>query len=676
MTALLALLLLAADPAASAVPGMAPVPGNPNLLQGGVPEIPSGLRERMAQYQNVRSATLADVSADGKSILVSTRFGSTRQLHLVEQPMGMRQQLTFFDEPVWAGRLQPGDEGILYFLKDVGGSEFFQVFRMDRRTGRAELLTDGKSRHDGLQISADGRRLAWASNARTGKDTDVYLADTARPRQARLLFPAEGTWYPLEFSADGARLLVQQFRSATDSDLWVVEVGSGERRRLTPAEGKASVGAAAFTADGKGVWLVTDRWSDFNELYRIDLARPEARPRSLTSTIPWDVVAIEVAPDGSRVALSANVDGISRLYLLEPRTGRLERVDLPAGELMKLAFPRLRPGTLFVGLMSGRSPPDVWQVEVRTRKLTRWTRSEVGGLDTDRFVEPELVRYPSTDGVKVPAFLYRPPASVFPGRRPVVVDWHGGPGAQSRPSFGPELQYWVLEMGCAVLVPNVRGSAGYGKAYLAMDDGPKREQSLADIGATLDFIASRTDLDPERVAVHGGSYGGYMVLASLAFFPGRVRAGVDIVGISSLPTFLQNTQAYRRDLRRAEYGDERDPEVRAVQERISPLNHVDRIDALLFVQQGKNDPRVPQSEAEQIVQAVRGKGKEVWYLLALNEGHGFGKKENRDHASLATALFLQRALFPAAVPAPVPDAVPAPAAAAGPVPAPAAVPVQ
>jgi len=660
MTALLALLLLAADPAAgSAVPDLGPAPGNPNLLQSGVQEIPAPLRERMAQYQNARSAVLADVAADGKSILVSTRFGSTRQLHLVEQPLGMRQQVTFFDEPVRSGRFLPGEEGTLFFLKDAGGSEFFQLFRMDRRTGRAEMLTDGKSRHEALVVSREGRRLAWASNARSGKDTDVWVADAASPREARLLFPAEGTFYPLDFSADGSRLLVQQFRAASDSDLWLVDLPGGERRRLTPAEGKASVGAAAFAADGKGIWLVTDRWSDFDELYRIDLGRPEARPRSLTSTIPWDVEAIEVAPDGSRVALSANVDGASRLYLLEPRTGRLERVDLPAGEVLQLAFPRQRPGTLFVGLMTGRSPPDVWQLDLRSKRLTRWTRSEVGGLDTERFVEPRLVRYPSKDGVTVPAFLYKPPAAAFPGRRPVVVDWHGGPEGQSRPAFDPALQYWVLEMGFAVLLPNVRGSSGYGKAYLAMDDGPKREQSLADIGATFDFIAGEPDLDASRVAVHGGSYGGYMVLASLAFFPGRVRAGVDIVGISSLPTFLENTQAYRRDLRRAEYGDERDPAVRAVQERISPLNHVDRIDALLFVQQGKNDPRVPQSEAEQIVQAVRGKGREVWYLLALNEGHGFGKKENRDHASLATALFLQRALAPAAVQAPAPAAEPA-----------------
>jgi dipeptidyl aminopeptidase/acylaminoacyl peptidase len=257
-------------------------------------------------------------------------------------------------------------------------------------------------------------------------------------------------------------------------------------------------------------------------------------------------------------------------------------------------------------------------------------------------VEPELVHYASTDGVKVPAFLYLPRKPQ--GKVPVVIVYHGGPEGQSRPFLSTFTQFLAVEMGMAVVVPNVRGSEGYGKAYRAMDDGVKREQSLADIGATLDFIAARPELDASRVAVYGGSYGGYMVLATAAFFPERIRAAVDVVGISSLPTFLQNTQAYRRDLRRAEYGDERDPEVRKVQERISPLNAVERIKAALFVQQGANDPRVPQSEAEQIVKAVRARGADVWYLLALDEGHGFGKKANRDTITMATFLFLEKHL--------------------------------
>jgi dipeptidyl aminopeptidase/acylaminoacyl peptidase len=266
----------------------------------------------------------------------------------------------------------------------------------------------------------------------------------------------------------------------------------------------------------------------------------------------------------------------------------------------------------------------------------------VGGLDPATFVEPELVRYPSAGGLGIPAFLYRKPGE---GKRPVVVLWHGGPEGQHRPLFNPFVQFLASELGLAVVAPNVRGSDGYGKRYLSLDDGVRREEALKDIGATLDFVASRPDLDAGRLAVYGGSYGGYMVLASLAFYGERIRAGVDVVGISSLPTFLRSTADYRRDLRRAEYGDERDPAVLAVLERISPLHHAEKLRAPLLVIQGKNDPRVPQSEAEQIARAVRENGKELWYLLALDEGHGFQKKENRDTMTAAIALFLERQLL-------------------------------
>jgi dipeptidyl aminopeptidase/acylaminoacyl peptidase len=356
------------------------------------------------------------------------------------------------------------------------------------------------------------------------------------------------------------------------------------------------------------------------------------------------VEGLDVAADGSRVALTVNADGTSRLYLLEPRSGKLEPAavpgNLPAGVAAGLLFPARKPRTLFLGLTTPRVPGDVWQLDVGAKALVRWTRSELGGIDAAALAEPALVRYPAPDGVEIPALLYRPKG---PGRKPVVVVWHGGPEAQTRPTFSAADQILVAA-GVAVLHPNVRGSDGYGKAYLGMDDGPRREQALQDIPATLDWIARQPDLDPERVAVYGGSYGGYMVLATAAFWPERIRAAVDVVGISSIPTFLESTAPYRRDLRRAEYGDERDPAVREAQRRISPLYRVESIQASLFVQQGKNDPRVPQSEAEQIVEAVRAKGKEVWYLLALDEGHGFRKRENRDHALATALLFLERSL--------------------------------
>jgi dipeptidyl aminopeptidase/acylaminoacyl peptidase len=534
----------------------------------------------------------------------------------------------------------------------VGGGEFYQVFRLDRSTGRSELLTDGKSRHESLKISDDGKWLTYSSTARNGKDTDVYVAPTENPRQARRVTEADGTWFAGDFSPDGSKLLVTQFRAVADSDLHVVDLKTNERRQLTPKEGVGSVVDARFTPDGQGIYLLTDRYSDFSELYRLELAKAPytTAPQSLTKSIRWNVEWVERSPDGRQLALGVNEDGSTRLYLMDTRTHALSPVSLPQGVLTGLAFPRKRSDTLFLAMTTSRSPTDVWQLDLRSKKTTRWTRSEVGGLNTDAFVDPELVRYDSTDGVKVPAFLYRPRGAS--GKVPVVVIYHGGPEAQSQPIFSPTVQFLVTELKMAVLLPNVRGSEGYGKAFRAMDDGVKREQSLADIGATLDFIASRKDLDASRVGVYGGSYGGYMVLATAAFYPERIKAVVDVVGISSLPTFLQNTQAYRRDLRRAEYGDEREPEVRKVQERISPLNAVGRIRAALYVQQGKNDPRVPQSEAEQIVKAVRAKGADVWYMLALDEGHGFAKKPNRDYATMTTLMFLEKHL---GAPAPAPS---------------------
>jgi dipeptidyl aminopeptidase/acylaminoacyl peptidase len=638
----LAVALLAATPAAEAPPSaleVRPLAGQPNLHSLGVPEIPPALAARLEQYQNARSAALFDVSPDGEAILIGTRFASTVQLHLVTRPLGAREQLTFGREPVRDARFAPGDPRTLYYLQDVGGGEAYQLYRLDRRTGRAELLTDGESRHDALRVSPDGRRLAWAGTGRNGRDTDVYVADAARPKEPRRVTEAAGTVYPLDFSPDGARLLVVRFRSIADADLLLVDVATGEARPLLA--GKGSLRDAAFSGDGKAAWVVTDRFGDLNALHRVALDGRGA-PLAAAPGVKGDVERVAVARDG-RVAFAVNADGASRVHLLDPRTGRATAVaSLPRGVAGELRFPPARSDRLAVAISPATSPLDVHVLDLRSGKAERWTRSEVGGLDPATFVEPELVRYPSTGGVEVPAFLYRKAGA---GRRPVVVIWHGGPEAQSRPSFSPFVQFLATELGLAVLAPNVRGSDGYGKRYLAMDDGVRREEALGDIGATFDFVATRDDLDPSRLAVYGGSYGGYMVLASLAFFGERVKAGVDVVGISSIPTFLRSTAEYRRDLRRAEYGDERAPEVRAVQERISPLNHVERLRAPLFVIQGKNDPRVPQSEAEQIVKAVREKGKEVWYLLALDEGHGFAKKESRDTMTAAVVLFLERQLL-------------------------------
>ena len=619
-----------------------PAPGLPRVLVSGVPAVPPDFEAWLQPYTEVRAAALGDAGDDGKALLILTRFCSVNQIHRVTAPLGTREQLTFGKEPVSKARWLPGDSRTVFFLQDVGGAESFQLYRLDTRTGQRQMVTDGKSRHEAFTLSRDGRRLAYSGTGRNGTDTDVYLAEVASPSITRRVTEEPGTWLPVEFSPDGDRLLVKQMRAIDDSDLWVVDLKTQARTRVTPdlaTKGKASVRHAAFSSGGRAVYVVSDRGTQFNQLFRVDPSRPDAAWTKLTADLPWDVEALAVAVDGT-VAYAVNEDGFSKLYVQRSGAARRAPIEVPPGVVGEMRFPNRTSDVLTFAIDTPTSPSDVWQVSVRAGKPIRWTRSEVGGMDATRFVGPELVHYPSTGDLQIPAFVYRP-RGLRPGARaPVVAYWHGGPEAQERPRFMPLFQA-MLDLGLALVVPNVRGSDGYGKAYLAADDGVKREDALKDIGATLDFIGRQPDLDTSRVAAMGGSYGGYMTLASVAFYPERFRAAVDRVGISSLVTFLNSTAPYRRDLRRVEYGDERDAKVRAVQERISPLGSADRIRAALYVLQGKNDPRVPQSEAEQIVRAVRDHGRPVWYLLALDEGHGFKKKETNDYG-LSTALYFLR----------------------------------
>ncbi|MGH9464864.1 MAG: prolyl oligopeptidase family serine peptidase, partial [Thermoanaerobaculia bacterium] len=571
------------------------------------------------------------------------------QLHRVDMPGGARRQLTFEREPVTAYDRRPGSEELVLAL-DQGGNEAYQLYLYDPADGTRRLLTDGTSRNDDARWSRDGRQLAFRSTRRDGAANDVWTLDPGRPAEARLLVEAGdgAAWVPGDWSADGRRLLVGQYVSSTDSRLHLLELASGE---LTPLAGSAERPATYlgidpfFDAAGSGVFVATDQAGEFIELAHLDLA--SGALRRITAEIPWDVEDFALSLDRRRGAFVVNEDGASRLYLFDPASfGYQPLAGLPAGVASDLAFSP-DGARLALALSGSRAPSDVYTVELGPEPLaatgvTRWTFSEVGGLDTARFAEPQLVRFPSFDRRSIPAFVYRPEG---PGPHPVIVSIHGGPESQFRPRFSSQIQMWVGTLGVAVVAPNVRGSSGFGRSYLKLDDGMLREDSVRDIGALLDWIATQPDLDARRVAVYGGSYGGYMVLASLVRFGDRLRAGVELVGISNFVTFLENTEDYRRDLRRVEYGDERDPEMRAFLEEISPSRHVARLDTPLFVAQGQNDPRVPVSEAEQIVAAVRAAGHEVWYLNARDEGHGFDKKENRDLFQAASVLFFERQLL-------------------------------
>jgi dipeptidyl aminopeptidase/acylaminoacyl peptidase len=630
----------AAQPAQEAVLA----PGD-NLVAQGVPPIPASLASEVRRYTESRSAAFLDWHPTRRELLVSTRFGNVPQVHRVAAPGGARTQLTFFDEPISSAAYDPRDGRSILFLKDVGGNEFSQVYRYDVADGRVTLLTDGGRSQNGLPVwSRAGDRVAFGSTARNGADRDVWVMDPADPASRRMVMEnTGGGWFVNDWSPDGRTLLVGEYESVNRSHLWTVDVATGQRTPLT-RRGADSVayGGAEFAPDGRGVYLTTDEGAEFQRLAYMDLRTRAITP--LTVDIPWDVEFFDVAPDGRSVAFATNEEGISRLYLLDAGTRAYRRIEgIPLGDLSDL---RWHPSGRELGfsLNSARSPTDTYSVDARTGALTRWTESELGGLVPSDLSEPALVRWPSFDGRTISGFLYRPPAR-FTGRRPVIINIHGGPEGQSRPVFLGRGNYYLNEMGVAIVYPNVRGSTGFGKTFVKLDNGMRREESVRDIGALLDWIATQPELDPSRVMITGGSYGGYMTLAVATNYADRICCAVDVVGISHFGTFLRNTESYRRDLRRAEYGDEREPEMAAHFERISPLNNAARITKPLFVVQGGNDPRVPMTEAEQIVARVRQGGTPVWYLMARDEGHGFRKKGNVDYQFYATVMFIRQNLL-------------------------------
>lgn len=622
----------------------AAAPAPDNLVVEGVPEIPAELKADAGRYLEFRSAVFQGWHPQRREMLITTRFADTAQLHLLKMPGGARRQLTFLSEPVGGGGFRPKTGECLVFAQDTGGGEAYQLYRYDSATGRITLLTDGKSRNTGAAWSQDGRWLAFTSTARNDTDNDIWVLDPDKPADRRMVCEVKGGgWGVNDWSPDGSQLLLTEYLSANESRLWLADVKTGKRERLTPEkESPVAREGATFSKDGREVFLTSDEAGEFKQLGRMTLADRKFVP--LTKDLPWDVEATDLSPDGKIIAFVTNEDGASKLrFVTTDGSAAPAAPSLPAGVISGMEWSEDGREIGF-SMTSARSPADAWSLDPATGALTRWTESEAGGLDASTFIEPELVKLKSFDGVPVSGFLYMPDAKKFPGKRPVLINIHGGPEGQSRPVFQARNNYFLDEMGVAILYPNVRGSDGYGKTFVAMDNGFKREDSVKDIGTFLDFIGTHERLDASRAGVIGGSYGGFMVLACMIRYNDRLRCGCDIVGISNFLTFLANTSGYRRDLRRVEYGDERDPKMEAFLKEISPTAHAAKIKKPLFIVQGKNDPRVPLSEAEQMVKAVRGGGAPVWYLMATDEGHGFAKKKNADFQFLSTILFFREHL--------------------------------
>jgi dipeptidyl aminopeptidase/acylaminoacyl peptidase len=647
------LLALAGGLATAAAQDQTMVPIPENIVAKNVPPIPRQRVEDLLPYENIRTATFVEWHPRERRMIIGTRFAQSVQLHEVAMPMGARTQLTFHNDPVGGGTARPSDPSQLVFGLNEGGAENIQFFLLDRKTGRARRFTDGKSRNLSPTWSRDGKLLAYVNNSRNGRDSDLYVEDPAVEGSERRVVELQGSWNPLDWSHDNQRLLLEEGISANESYLHWVDVASGKLHTITPRGKKGdppvAYQGALWSRDGRSIYTLTDRDSEFLRLVRLDLE--SGRSTVLSGDIPWDVETADLSEDGRLLAFFVNEDGFSKLHVIDAQTGAALPVpELPAGTVGGMEF---RPGSHEIGFSMSwaKSPSDVYSYDADTRKLERWTASEAGGLNTEQFALPQLIRYPTFDeaspGVKrtIPAFIYRPPAGRFQGPRPVYVNIHGGPEGQARPNFLGSTNYFIDEMGVVLIYPNVRGSSGYGKTYLKMDNWEKREDSVKDIGALLQWIASQPDLDASRVMVGGGSYGGYMVLASLVHYGDRIRCAFESVGISNFVTFLENTSEYRRDLRRVEYGDERIPEMRAFLEKIAPARQASRITRPLLVAQGANDPRVPLSESDQIVKAVEGNGAPVWYIVAKDEGHGFQKKDNSDYLRVALVEFMRQHLL-------------------------------
>ncbi|TAD71544.1 MAG: S9 family peptidase [Sphingomonadales bacterium] len=643
---LLALLLASASLPASAQQQAAPAPADgpavpipAALTAEQMPPVPLAMAERVRPYLEARGAGFAGWDPNTRAVLISTRFANVNQLHRVEMPMGARTQISFEAEPV-RGSFAPTKGDIILVSKDRGGDEYFQLHTL--KDGRLSLLTDGKSRNQMNAWSRDGELIGFSSTRRNGVDSDLYVMNPRDPASVRMVHESKGGgWAITGFSPDKTTAYVADYRSVQDVDLYRVDLATGAMVPTSDPKAQIAFGGMEISPDGT-LWVTSDEGSDFQRLGRLDPLTGKFTPVTRET---WDVDGFDISDDGKTIVYEVNEAGSDRMRILDVASGTVTPVDaLPAGQIGGLDIAPW--GEIGFSFSSAKSAADVWSLDPKTMQITRWTQSETGGLDPASNVEPRIVTTKSFDGLEVSGLLYLPDPSKFPGKRPLIVSVHGGPEGQSTAGFIGRNNYYLNELGIGIFYPNVRGSTGYGKTFVSLDNGPfKREDSVKDMAALMDAVRADPAVDPAKVGLTGGSYGGYMCYAAAVQLKDKLTATQCTVAISNFVSFLENTNPYRQDLRRVEYGDERVPEQRAKLAEISPLTRVSEITKPMFVVTGANDPRVPKSEADQMVAAIRKNGGEAWHLVAADEGHGFAKKANSDYAFLAQLVFWKKHLL-------------------------------
>lgn len=631
---------------------------NANLKAENIPPIPMALVNKLAPYTDFRVHSFAGWHPTKPHMLVRHREkgADITQLYWVREPGGPLEKFTDFAEPVGSAALHPVHGNYLVYASASGGNEAARIYRFDPDTKTSTLLSAPQER-SAFTWSNLGERILVASvpvdmtasqGTRQEVSTTVTLLDPLQvaPKRELAVLPGGG-WGEFRFSPDDKRIAAVLYRSPSDSEVWIMDSVSGQRERVLPRPGQAAAGYGdlRWSKDANSLFFTSNQGTEFFQLWRLDLGSGSLK--SLSDHIAWDVQSISLSQDGRYLLAEVNNNGSDEVHLFDPKSGQeLPRPPLGIGSIGGLSWHKANKDLFAYTMNSPQSPSDVYTFDLATQRLVRWTSAYFSPeLDPQKFAMPELVQIKSFDGLPISGWLYLPDARKFAGKRPVIMDFHGGPEGQSRVQFMGRWNYYLNELGIAIFLPNVRGSSGYGKQFLSLDNGFLRKDSVKDGGAFLDWLRAHPRIDGQRVVVSGGSYGGYMSLAMAVDYSDKLRGAIDVVGISNFVSFLKNTESYRRDLRRVEYGDERDPAMRAFQEKIAPLNNAGAIRIPLLVVHGKNDPRVPYTEAQQMVEAVRHNGVQAWYLLADNEGHGFARKANADFQFYTSVMFLDAMLL-------------------------------
>lgn len=620
-----------------------------------------------ARFLNIRSATTPVMAPDGLQLAFLSDITGNFQVWSVSETQPWPRQLTFFADKVWELHGTPAAPHLVA-VSDVGGNERQQFYLIDGygvdATGVEQhnvrrLTQDDQAIHRFGAFSRDGMHIALTSNARNGVDFDVYVLDVATGAQRRVA-ETPGNCAVLAWSPDEAHLLVLNAPASEEYALHLIDVRAGTSHHVTAGQPSARYEQIAWRATG--LFTLSDRTHDRFALWRMDPAdgqpaeiltadelltalrqAPEPLPQLPVSTAECDgeLELLAVARDGRQAALTLNVQGYSVLFAVDLATGDYRRIDgLPAGVIANLRFTPADNELLF-DLQAPRRNPDIWQLSLDTDAARQVTFSNRAGLPLPTFVEPELIRYATFDARQIPAFFYRPPTPRPSSGYPCILYVHGGPAGQQRPDFDVRFQYF-LRQGYALLVTNVRGSTGYGREYMRLDDLDKRMDSVADLQHAVFWLHNCGAVDAARIAIYGRSYGGFMVLAAMTEYPALFAAGIDVVGIADWITFLERTSAWRRSHREREYGSL--THHRELLRRISPIHKADRIRAPLMVVAGDNDPRVPLFESEQIVERVRAAGGTVDFIHYADEGHRISKLHNRVDSFTRMAAFLDRTL--------------------------------